>query len=67
MLVVDCLDAWRAEQSDPFLLLHAFGPMHISAMPQFGMCPHVQPVHTVAKQEQKTPGTRTAASTKCRT
>merc|ERR1712072_784872 len=25
---------------DPFLLLHHFGPAHISAMPQFGMHPH---------------------------
>jgi redox-sensitive bicupin YhaK (pirin superfamily) len=40
ILVVDCLDAYRAEKSDPFLMLHHFGPAHISAMPQFGMHPH---------------------------
>jgi len=40
VLVVDCLDAWPAATTDPFLLLHAFGPTHISGMPQFGMHPH---------------------------
>lgn len=40
VLVVDCLDAWPAEITDPFLLLHSFGPTHISSMPAFGMHPH---------------------------
>jgi len=40
VLVVDCLDGWPAEVTDPFLLLHSFGPTHISGMPQFGMHPH---------------------------
>jgi redox-sensitive bicupin YhaK (pirin superfamily) len=40
VLVKDCLDSFPAEVTDPFLLLHAFGPMHISSMPQFGMHPH---------------------------
>ena len=37
ILVTDCLDKFSQTQSDPFLLLHHFGPAHISAMPQFGM------------------------------
>ena len=40
ILVTDCLDKFAQQQSDPFLLLHHFGPAHISAMPQFGMHPH---------------------------
>ena len=40
ILVTDCLDKFSQQQSDPFLLLHHFGPAHISAMPQFGMHPH---------------------------
>jgi redox-sensitive bicupin YhaK (pirin superfamily) len=40
ILVTDCLDKFAQTQSDPFLLLHHFGPAHISAMPQFGMHPH---------------------------
>mmetsp|Transcript_34446 Transcript_34446/g.68598 ORF Transcript_34446/g.68598 Transcript_34446/m.68598 type:complete len:315 (-) Transcript_34446:141-1085(-) len=40
ILVVDCLDKFAQAQSDPFLMLHHFGPAHISAMPQFGMHPH---------------------------
>ena len=40
ILVTDCLDKFSQTQSDPFLLLHHFGPAHISAMPQFGMHPH---------------------------
>jgi len=40
ILVTDCLDQFRGPESDPFLMLHHFGPAHISAMPQFGMHPH---------------------------
>lgn len=40
VLVVDCLSPFPAEVTDPFLMLHAFGPAHISAMPTFGMHPH---------------------------
>mmetsp|Transcript_39510 Transcript_39510/g.65518 ORF Transcript_39510/g.65518 Transcript_39510/m.65518 type:complete len:318 (+) Transcript_39510:116-1069(+) len=40
VLVVDCLGPYQAETSDPFLMLHAFGPTHISGMPTFGMHPH---------------------------
>ena len=40
ILVTDCLDNFSQEQSDPFLMLHHFGPAHITAMPQFGMHPH---------------------------
>eukprot|EP00322_Chrysochromulina_rotalis_P029045 CAMPEP_0115850726 /NCGR_PEP_ID=MMETSP0287-20121206/12115_1 /TAXON_ID=412157 /ORGANISM="Chrysochromulina rotalis, Strain UIO044" /LENGTH=315 /DNA_ID=CAMNT_0003304737 /DNA_START=14 /DNA_END=961 /DNA_ORIENTATION=- len=40
VLVTDCLDKFAQEQSDPFLMLHHFGPAHISSMPQFGMHPH---------------------------
>ena len=40
ILVTDCLDKFSQQQSDPFLLLHHFGPAHITAMPQFGMHPH---------------------------
>ena len=40
VLVVDCLQPFPAEVTDPFLLLHAFGPIHVSAMPTFGMHPH---------------------------
>jgi redox-sensitive bicupin YhaK (pirin superfamily) len=40
ILVTDCLDKFSQEQQDPFLMLHHFGPAHITAMPQFGMHPH---------------------------
>ena len=40
ILVTDCLDKFSNEQTDPFLMLHHFGPAHITAMPQFGMHPH---------------------------
>ena len=40
VLVVDCLGKFSAQATDPFLLLHAFGPTHISGMPTFGMHPH---------------------------
>ena len=40
VLVVDCIGKYRAEETDPFLLLHSFGPTHISGMPAFGMHPH---------------------------
>ena len=40
VLVVDCLGRYPAAETDPFLLLHAFGPTHISGMPTFGMHPH---------------------------
>lgn len=39
-LVVDCLQPFEQEETDPFLLLHAFGPTQISAMPPLGMHPH---------------------------
>lgn len=39
ILVTDCLDKFRGPESDPFLMLHHFGPAHITAMPQFG-CAH---------------------------
>lgn len=40
VLVTDCLDKWDAQTTDPFLLLHAFGPAPISTFPTFGMHPH---------------------------
>jgi len=40
ILVTDCLDKFSNERTDPFLMLHHFGPAHITAMPQFGMHPH---------------------------
>ena len=40
VLVVDCLGEFPASVTDPFLLLHSFGPTHISGMPTFGMHPH---------------------------
>ena len=38
--MVDCLGEFPASVTDPFLLLHSFGPTHISGMPTFGMHPH---------------------------
>jgi len=40
ILVTDCLDKFSNERTDPFLMLHHFGPALITAMPQFGMHPH---------------------------
>ena len=40
IMVVDCLDPFPAEVTDPFLLLHAFGPAEIRDMPPLGMHPH---------------------------
>ena len=39
-MVVDCLGPFPAKESDPFLLLHAFGPMDMRRMPPLGMHPH---------------------------
>ena len=40
MMVVDCLGPFSAEITDPFLLLHAFGPAQIRDMPPLQMHPH---------------------------
>jgi len=40
MLVIDCLDKFSVSDTDPFLLLHAFGPMDMSKIPALGMHPH---------------------------